>query len=217
MFLLLSLHVLRKYRMRISGEVFCAVIICAITACNVYARDLGVVGKVYQINEKSALLEIKERAAHVDWKKLLARIKPEKYRPANKVVLLRATKDRVRTVDMTFTLDMDIPDGKGGILYPQGYSFNPLDYVSYPRTLVVINAEDKGQIQWFASSEYAHRFDVVLLITEGAFVDVTNKMQRPVYYADSRLTDKFQIRVLPSVVRQSGRVMEVTEYAVKGR
>lgn len=185
-------------------------------AQSVPARDLGTVGRVYPVVERSAVDEIKERAARVDWKKHLEKIKPENYRPERRVYLPRATKQTVRLVDMTYTLDMDIPDGKGGILYPRGYMFNPLDYVSYPRTLVLINAEDKGQVKWFSTSAYAHRFDVVLLITDGAFVDVTKKMQRPVYYADARIADKFKIKALPSVVKQSGRVMEVTEYVVKG-
>ena len=179
-------------------------------------RSLGVVGKVYSITERSALDEIKERAAAVDWKKHLAQIKPDKYRPVNKVVLPRATKPSVRLVDMTYTLEMDIPDGKGGILYPRGYCFNPLDYVSYPRTIVLINAEDKAQTKWFRASKYSGRTDVVLLITDGPFVDVSKEMMRPVYFADNRIKEKFELKALPSVVRQSGRAMEVTEYVVKG-
>lgn len=181
----------------------------------VSARDLGTVGRVYPVVERSAVDEMKERAARVDWGKRLATIKPENYRPERRVYLPRAARHTARLVDMSYTLEMDIPDGKGGILYPRGYTFNPLDYVSYPRTLVVLNAEDKAQVKWFSSSTYAHRYDVVLLITDGPFVDVAKKMQRPVYYADSRITDKFKIKALPSVVRQSGRAMEVTEYVVK--
>lgn len=187
-----------------------------IAAQSVPARELGTVGRVYPVAERSAVDEMKERAARVNWKKHLEKIKPENYRPERRVYLPRATKQTARLVDMTYTLDMDIPDGKGGILYPRGYTFNPLDYVSYPRTLVLINAEDKAQVKWFSSSPYAHRYDVVLLITDGAFVDVTKKMRRPVYYADAHIADKFNIKALPSVVKQSGRVMEVTEYVVKG-
>jgi len=188
-----------------------------LTPGSAVCKDLGVVGKTYRISERSALEEIKERAARVDWKRHLAKIKPEKYRPADRVVLPRATKASRRLVDMTYTLDVDIPDGKGGILYPKGYAFNPLDYVKYPRTLVLINPEDKAQLKWFASSEYAKRFDVMLLITDGSYVDVANSMKRVAYYADSRLIKKFAVKALPSVIRQSGRTMEVREYVVKGR
>jgi len=26
---------------------------------------------------------------------------------------------------MTYTTEIDVPDGKGGVLYPKGYTFNP--------------------------------------------------------------------------------------------
>lgn len=175
------------------------------------------VGQVYPITEKSAIEEMKERAARVDWKKLLSKVKPENYRPANKASLPRAAKPITRLVDMTYSLEMDIPDGKGGILYPKGYTFNPLDYVAYPKTLVVINAEDSAQLKWFKSSEFAKRIDVTLLITDGPFADVIKSTNRPVFYADSRMAAKFDIQALPTVVRQSGRFMEVREYVVKGR
>lgn len=214
-----SKGVLTRFRQHINLRRGLAVTMLAVFALvqSGYAKDLGVVGKVYPIAEKSALEEIKERAANIDWGKHLSKIKPEDYRPANKVSLPRATKPSVRMIDMTYTLDMDIPDGKGGILYPRGYTFNPLDYISYPRTIVVINAKDKAQSKWFATSGFAQRADVLLMITDGAFVDVIKNTKRPVYYADSRITDKFKIRSLPSVVKQSGRAMEVTEYVVKGR
>lgn len=181
------------------------------------AKTLPPVGKVYPIAERSALEEMKERATQIDWQKHVNAIKPERYRPGDLVSLPRAVKKKARLVDMTYSLEMDIPDGRGGILYPRGYRFNPLDYISYPRTLVFINASDKAQTKWFLSSEYAHRFDTLLLITDGSFADVIKDMRRPVYYATRRLIEKFDVRVLPSVAKQSGRQMEVREYVVKGR
>ncbi len=43
---------------------------------------------------------------------------------------------------MTFTLGNDIPDGKGGVLYPKGYAFNPSNYLSLTSLLVVIDSDD---------------------------------------------------------------------------
>lgn len=175
------------------------------------AKDLGIVGKVYPVKERDALDELESRAARVDWKKHLSKIKPEKYRPDNAVSLPRASKTSARLVDMTYVLDMDVPDGKGGIIYPKGYSFNPLDYVPFRKIIVVINANDKDQIAWFKASDYARRYDVMLLITEGPYLDTGKSLGRPVFYADTRITSKFQLRVVPSVIRQSGRMMEVVE------
>jgi len=180
----------------------------------VHAKDLGLIGRVYPIKERDALEELEARAAKVNWKKHLDKIKPEKYRPGNLVGLPRATKTTRRLVDMTYTLDMDVPDGKGGIIYPKGYSFNPLDYLPFRKVLVIINPDDPDQLLWFKSSEYATRIDVMPLITQGSAVGIGKSISRPVFYADSRIIDKFDVRSVPAVVRQSGRMMEVAEYYV---
>lgn len=180
-----------------------------------YASDLGVIGKTYRIAERDAVEELQSRAARVDWKKHLAKIKPENYRPENSTSLPRAANSARRLIDMTYVLDMDIPDGKGGILYPRGYTFNPLDYLPFRKTIVVVNGNDKEQLAWFQSSEYAGRIDVMLLLTEGAYVSLAKTLHRPVFYADSRLVGKFDLRVVPSVIRQSGRMMEVIEVYVE--
>ena len=183
--------------------------------CNAaFGKDLGVVGRTYSIAERDALSEIEGRSAQVNWKKQLDKIKPEKYRPKDTISLPRAKKNATRMVDMTYTLDMDIPDGKGGILYPRGYTFNPLDYLEFKKTLVVINAQDKDQVAWFKKSQYAKRIDVMLLVTAGSWLRLAESLDRPVFYADSRISRKFKLRFVPSVVRQSGRMMEVDEYAV---
>lgn len=206
-----------KYKVCSNNSFYAWLVVALLVASPSAAKDLGAVGKTYAIAERSAIEEMKERAAKVDWKKLLSKVKPENYRPANRVSLPRASKPVTRLVDLTYSLEMDIPDGKGGILYPKGYTFNPLDYISYPKTLVLVNAEDPAQLKWFKASEFAKRIDVMLLITDGPFADVIKSLQRPVFYADSRIASKFDIQALPSTVRQSGRFMEVREYVVKGR
>lgn len=185
-----------------------------IISAPVGAKDLGVVGKTYPIKERDALQEIEERAKKVDWKKEVSKIKPERYRPEGSVNLPKATKNSLFLVDMTYTLDMDIPDGKGGILYPKGYTFNPLDYIPFRKMLVVINGSDKDQIAWFKKSPYISRPDVMLLLTEGSYSKLGQTLGRPVFYSDSRIVDKFQLKAVPSVIEQAGRMMQVREINV---
>jgi conjugal transfer pilus assembly protein TraW len=115
---------------------------------------------------------------------------------------------------MTYTLPMDIPDGKGGILYPQGYTFNPLDYVAFTKTLVFINGNDPEQVKWFAASEYRSRIDVMLLLIEGNYGRLGKKLNVPLFYADSRIVERLQLSAVPSVVKQEGKEMVVREIAV---
>lgn len=181
----------------------------------VHAKMLGTFGTTYRITERDALAEIEDRARQVDWNKVLDKRKVENYQgPPDKVTLPRAKRDRSFPVDMTYTTEIDVPDGKGGILYPKGYTFNPLDYVTYPKTLVVIDGADVDQVKWFASSEYDKRLDVTLLLTGGNFGVVSKRISRPLFYADRKIIERLKLKAVPSVIKQKGRVMEVNEILV---
>jgi conjugal transfer pilus assembly protein TraW len=192
-----------------------AVIALIIGATSVQAKVLGTFGMTYRISERDALTEIEERSRQVDWNKVLDKRKVENYQgPPDRMNLPRAKRNRIFPVDMTYTTEIDVPDGKGGILYPKGYTFNPLDYVTYPKTLVVINGNDPAQVKWLAASEYDKRLDVTLLLTEGNFGTVAQRVSRPVFYADRKIVERLKLKAVPSVIKQNGRLMEVTEVAL---
>ena len=187
--------------------------------CSARAKDLAVVGNTYTIVEKDALSEIRKKAAQTNWKE---KINPEiigkkiqSFRPGDLRELKRAEKERKYTVDMTYTLEFDIPDGKGGILYPKGYTYNPLEYMFYPKVLVVINGDDKEQVEWFTSSQYYRDSKVKLLLSGSSFYDLALQFKRPVYYLSNVIADKFNLQSVPSIIFQNGRVMEVWEIAIE--
>ena len=189
-----------------------------VSSVSIQAKVLGTFGTTYQISERDALAEIEERARKADWSKVLDKKKIENYQgPPDRGSLPRAKRNRSFLVDMTYTTEIDVPDGKGGILYPKGYTFNPLDYVTYPKTLVVIDGNDPEQVKWLASSEYDKRLDVTLLLTEGNFGVVSKKISRPLFYADRKIIERLKLKAVPSIVRQKGRLMEVTEMALPVR
>ena len=180
--------------------------------------DLGNIGATYPVVERDALAEIEERAKAVDWGKAFdpkrTRERIQNYRPEGMEALPAAKKDRVFQVDVSYTLDFDIPDGRGGILYPRGFSFNPLAYVFLPNVLVVIDGGNERQIEWFKASSYAKDHRVMLLLCGGSYTRVMEKLKRPAFYADARIVKRFQLKAVPAVIVQKGTVMEVREYAL---
>jgi conjugal transfer pilus assembly protein TraW len=188
-----------------------AIICIFLAAAPSHAMVLGTVGRTYAIAEKDAVSELEERALHMDWKLMYSRIRPENYRPKDLKDIPRALKPGSFLVDMTYTLDSDIPDGKGGVLYPAGFTFNPLDYVPFDKTLVVIDGTDKGQVSWFAASRYRKKPDVMLLITSGPAFSLQKQLKQPVFYSTRAIVQRFGITVVPSVIRRRGRLMEVVE------
>ncbi|SNB45430.1 hypothetical protein [Geobacter sp. DSM 9736] len=197
---------------------FLLVVLAVLAASVVHAGNLGTVGAMYEIAEKDALAEIEDRARNIDWSKVIKRKQIEDYDgPRDRVTLPRAARDRSFAVDMTWTLQMDVPDGKGGILYPKGYRFNPLEYVTFAKTLVVINGNDPEQVKWFAGSEYKGRMDVTVLLTEGQYGKLGKKLDVPLFYANSNIIERLQLSAVPSVVRQEGNVMVVHEFPLPSK
>jgi conjugal transfer pilus assembly protein TraW len=182
-----------------------------------YASVVGSGGAVYPIHEKDALEELHERIKQVNWNRHLEGLgrSIKAYRPGTLHPLPKAREDRTFTVDLTYTLEFDIPDGSGGILYPKGYTFNPLDYAGLPNTLVFIDGEDTEQVAWFRNSGYAKNPRVMLLLTNGSHVSVSGKLQRPVFYATRQIAERFRLQAVPSVLYQKGRLVEVKEFAIE--
>lgn len=193
---------------------FAALTLCALAAAPAQAKVIGTAGRVFPIAEPDALTEIEERARGVDWKSILDKEKPEDFRPKNLAQLPRARRDRTFLVDMSHTLEFDVPDGKGGVLYPKGYSFNPLDYVPFSQPLVVLDGEDPAQIAWLQASPLAREPKAMILLSRGAFTQVSEKLGRAVFYADRRIVERFNLAAVPSVITRRGRLMEVKEIEI---
>lgn len=179
--------------------------------------DLGTVGRVYPIAEKDCLKQVREKARELDWDKIREESleKAKNYKPENLVKLSKATQNRTFLVDMSYTLENDIPNGEGGIIYPKGYRFNPLEYIAYPIKLIILDGTDNDQVAWFQNSSYAKDFRVRLLITDGYHFELREKLKRPVYYAHRLIVERLQLDRLPCIVIQKGVHMEVTEIDIK--
>ena len=204
---------------RITSTIFLSLTALFLVSAPVSGRDLGRYGAVYPIVEPDALAEMKRKAARVDWGKYLNREKMARkireYKPKELAKLPAARRERAFLADMSYTLDMDIPDGKGGILYPKGYTFNPLDYVNLERTLVIINGNDKRQVEWFRKSPWNKDMNAMLLLTDGSWYTLGERLKRPVFYADRLLVTRLRLQAVPSVAVQKGRFIEVREYEVR--
>lgn len=196
----------------------CAVVL-VLSACGpVCAKIEGRSGNIYQIAEPDALKELEDKAASMGKKsvdKEETTRKIETYRPSNLVSLPPAKKDRTFQVDMTYKLEFDIPDGKGGILYPKGFIFNPLEYVPFSRTIVVLNGAAESEVDWFTASEYYKRADVMLLITDGKWKDLIGRLKRNVFHLTEPIAMRFRVSATPSVIaKKDNKFMEVREIHV---
>ena len=184
------------------------IITCATQVWAAHTR-LEPVGKTYPIVEQDIREEFKQKVTGIDIEALLNT--HNRYQPANLHTLPRAASDRVFTVDLTHTLERDIKDNQGNLLYPQGFTFNPLQYAGLRGGLVVIDGSDPQHVEWFKGSPYFQNQRAILLLSGGYAAEVKQELKRPVYYLTHDIATRLQLKAAPSVVVEQDNKLTVRE------
>lgn len=169
------------------------------------------IGRTWPIAEPDALSEIEAKVATLP-KDMSGAFGPRSRWSGLKAAALGvAPADRVRTVVPFYTLDFDIqlPDGK--LVYPKGFTFNPLTYVSLPQRLVVVHPRD---LAW--ALRVARPTDFILLSAlggqNGDAIALSEKTGRAIYILEERVKARLGLSVAPVIVAQTGSKLVLTEY-----
>ena len=164
------------------------------------------IGRVWPIAEPDAMAEIEARVAKAP--DMASQFGPRSSWSAMHAASLAPAKaDRVRTLIPFYTVEEDIrlPDGR--TLYPKGFTFNPLDYVSLPQRLVIVHPRDLG---WALGKA---RFTDFILLTAGDAIELSEKTGRPLFILEERVKARLGLTVAPVIVAQEGKKLVLTEYA----
>ncbi len=174
-------------------------------------QDLGVTGETYPVVEPDILVQLRAdaRQHQPTREEILQKVKT--YQPHNLQPLSRASRDRTFPVDMTYTFKKDIVDVKGNIIYPRGYTFNPLDYYTFHGGMVVIDGSDPDQVKWFEKSPYFNNHQARLLLSGGYAYDLVKQYKRPVFYLTDIIARRLQLAAVPAVIVQQGKKLQVRE------
>ena len=167
------------------------------------------VGPTSAVVETDLAEALRQRAVSVDVERL--RSAQARYQPANLQALPRATKDATTMVDLTHTLEQDVQDANGQVLYPAGFTFNPLRYVSLSGALVIIDGSDPEQVAWFKGSPYAANRRALLLLSGGLAAPLRDELRRPVAYLTEDIARRLQLRAVPSVVVERDNQLVIRE------
>jgi len=184
------------------------------------AVDLGTLGPTYEIGEPHLLAFIEQRLREKERSGELQRLAEaartrgiDAVREPPPVDGLRTT-ERPRTfyVDPSFTLDRNITDPQGRLMFAAGTRKNPLEVVSLSRHLLFFDARDPRQVKHARelSGRYAGRIKPIL--TGGSYLDLMKAWRMPVYYDQAgTLTRRFGIRQVPALVSQDGLRLRIDE------
>lgn len=163
------------------------------------------IGRTWPIAEPDAMAEIEARAARqpVDMAKNFG---PRANWSAMQAASLGVTTQaRTRSVVPFYILNFDIKLPDGTMLYPKGYTFNPLTYVSLPQRLVVVHPRDLG---WAIRTARPTDF---ILLTAGDALALGEKIGRPLFILEERVKDRLGLTVAPVIVAQAGQRLLLTE------
>ncbi len=178
--------------------------------------ELESVGTVYPVIEPDVRIEMKQQAGE-KWKDEITHYqeKVKQYQPPNLQRLPKAKQNRSYSVDMTYTLDRDLKDKDGNILYPKGYRFNPLNYMSLSIGLVVIDGSDPTQVKWFKDSPYSQNHRVKLLLSDGYAQELIGDINRAVFYLSKDVAKRFHLAAVPCIAVQQEKHIQVTEFLIE--
>jgi len=202
------------------------IVALAYPALEVFAVDLGKIGKSFRIEEEPFVEMMKRKLAEVDMeaerKKMesVAREKIENPTPVDGLVA--ATSDRTFYFDPTYVLDEDAVLPCGKILHKAGARVNPLEYMSLNRRIFFIDGRDQAQLSWLMeqldnplSDQKVPIEDRIILVGGSVFKvqDELAKAEKDKVFFDQHgeLTSKFAIKHTPAIAQQDGLKIRIDE------
>ncbi len=165
------------------------------------------VGQTYSVVESDLLSDIEDVARDTDWPTVLNKEQDE-WSAFSGVPLPEAQEDKVRRFIPWHTTDFEIKDPRTGkVLYPKGFTFNPLQYVSMPfRILVVGPSHDDWLLANLTGNDN-------VIYTHGNVIKKSNELdlKRAVYVLNHEVVNAMKLEKVPSIVEQYNQAYQITE------
>lgn len=188
------------------------------------ALDLGAIGPVYPIHEPHLLdfiaARLREKERSGDLKKFEDEARTRGVnavrQPAPVAGIKPAETARTFYYDPTFTLDRNVLDASGNLLFAAGTRKNPLEIVSLSKHLLFFDARDKRQVQRARELIAFYSGRVKPILVGGSYLDLMKAWRIPVYYDQQGvLTRRLAIKQVPAIVSQEGRRLRIDELVLQ--
>ena len=193
-------------------------------ALGAQATNLGTIGPTYPVAEKNLLDVIMARLRAKEASGELKRHEQEARDRAAYAVnnprpvdgLRRAQAARTFYFDPSFTLQSNVVDATGAVLFPAGTRKNPLEVVSLSKHLLFFDARDPGQVTRARELIDHYQGKVKPILVGGSYLDLMKRWNKPVFYdQDGTLVRKFGIAAVPAIVSQEGQRLRIDEVPLR--
>lgn len=184
------------------------------------ARDLGVIGPTWPIAEPHLLHDIEQRLRSKEdsgelnrqWQQLRARARQQLETPPPVLGLRTTQQARTFYLDPSYTLQRNVLDGDGHLLFAAGTRHNPLDILSLSSHLLLFDARDPRQTRLARRLLAHYKQRLKLILVAGSWQALRKRWQQPVFYDQHGvLSRRLEIRQVPALISQQGTRLRVDE------
>jgi len=178
---------------------------------NVFGKDLGTHGQVFEIKERHLLKYIQEKSTNFSLERL-HEIK-QNYKPSFKPVigLSEAKEYRIFYFDPKVCAQQDILDHLGNTIIPKGTCVNPLDIVSWPCDMLFLDGTNKQHLSWARKQKNNSNW----VFINGNPFELEENEERKIYFDQhGLLCQKLDLKNIPAKVTQKGKLLQIEEIPV---
>lgn len=217
---------------------YISALLLLVTSYIAIAKDFGIKGHVYAIEEQPFLQMIDERLQKVDMEKekqkmqSLAKDRVENPRAVDGIS--NAEENKSFNWDPTYIVEKDIILPCGKLLHKAGTKVNPLDHMDFNRRLFVIDARNGAQVDWLKSklkenletnkikkasnqAEFQKLEDRIILVGGKPF-DLADELKEEgidmtVYFDQiGEITGRFGIKYTPALAYQEDKRIRIDQF-----
>ena len=201
---------------------FAAALACTLSlaAGTAAAKDMGVRGAVWPVEEPDLLDEIEKRLGNMKTSGELARMRRDAAKRARALIeapprvagVRPARFIRIRRFDPSVTIERDIFAPDGVLIAARGTRINPLEKHPLTRVLLFIDGTRPVEVEWALS----HKKTSVIVLLAGRPLELMRAHGRAFFFDQGgRLARRFGLAATPSLLEAEGPVLRITEVALE--
>ena len=180
-----------------------------------FAKDFGVHGKVFPIQEESMDKFFKEQFKDVDQEKLQIdiqkRIIETVKNPKSVDYLKEALVYRSFLFDPSIFVQEDIKDIDGNIIIQKGTHVNPLVIQPFSQGYLFLDGSNQKHIDWALQQ----KGPITYILTKGSPFDLQEELDKDVFFDQyGALSKRLGLEYIPAKITQEGDKVRIEEFPV---
>jgi len=183
------------------------------------AKNFGIFGQAFPIEEQNLKRGLQEKASHLSQSDVEKRsqllgekIKKEGLLFKKISWIEEASHYHSFFYDPSISLEEDILDADGNILFKKGMKLNPLEHVTLDSGLLFFDGNNPKHIDWAESQTGEFKW----ILIGGDPLNLQEDKEHPVFFDQGGFySKKFQVKHVPCRITQSARALLVEEIPIQ--